>query len=611
MAGPIDKQTREIWHLSIEDLFAPLPEKTRLGGPGPFVINLSASTAPIDLPVKSFVGYQYAHAYQVQRTEDRRVRYRLRLGPFDSEDAADAVLEQVRDVYPGALTATVDADDRRALAPIQAKIKAKAKDKAKAKADIQAKIDAKARAEAEAARAEAQALAEAIACAEALKAEALARAEAQARAEEQARAEALAKAEAEAQARAEALARAEAEAKARAEALAKAEAEAKARAEAEAKARAEAQARAEAEAKARAEALAKAEAEAKARAEAEAKARAEALARAEAEAKARAEALAKAEAEAKARAEALAKAEAEAKARAEALAKAEAEAKARAEALAKAEAKARAEAQAREEARTRAEAEAKAEAKARADAQAEAFARAEAEVRAKAQAQAEIDAQRWSAENKSKNPGASPDSRPTPASNSLLSTVATMSRRLIPPKPAVAAPRTPPPAAAASQSEPPARPVEKLAAPLPNLESTQTIRALTSVELEDDQALRWFVIQLSQSEEAFDPDAVPNLDIFGAYRLYSVAGIDQGRIIYSLRLGFFGEEVSAGAVASYLTEYYEKPTIKRVSAAERQRFSDSTLEPRKDVGATGTHAIIEITNERYIREKRVVQAVAK
>ena len=155
------------------------------------------------------------------------------------------------------------------------------------------------------------------------------------------------------------------------------------------------------------------------------------------------------------------------------------------------------------------------------------------------------------------------------------------------------------------------RPVEKLEARLPNLESTQTMRALTAFELEDEHALRWFVIQLSQSEDAFDPETVPNLDIFSAYRLYSVAGIDQGRIVHSLRLGFFGEEVSAGAVASYLTEFYEKPTIKRVSAAERQRFADQTLEPRKDVGATGKHAVIEITNERYVREKRSARPAAK
>src|SRR6202035_4967806 len=96
----------------------------------------------------------------------------------------------------------------------------------------------------------------------------------------------------------------------------------------------------------------------------------------------------------------------------------------------------------------------------------------------------------------------------------------------------------------------------------------------------------------------------PNLDIFSVYRLYSVAGIDQGRIVHALRLGFFSEENAASAVASYLAAFYDKPAVKRVSSAERQRFAERRLEPRKDVGATGKHAVIEITNERFVRERR-------
>jgi hypothetical protein len=53
-----------------------------------------------------------------------------------------------------------------------------------------------------------------------------------------------------------------------------------------------------------------------------------------------------------------------------------------------------------------------------------------------------------------------------------------------------------------------------------------------------------------------------------------------------------------------LSAYYDKPTVKRVSTAERDRFVDQVFQPRKDVGATGKHAVIEITNERYVREKR-------
>src|SRR5271168_1518304 len=125
MAKPINTPIAgEIWHLSIEDLFAPVHEKQRLGGDGPFVINLSVSTAPIILPPKQFTGRWDAHVYQIQVTEDGRTRYRLRLGPFVSEDDADAILEDVREMYPGALTATAGPSDLRTIASIQAKLDA-------------------------------------------------------------------------------------------------------------------------------------------------------------------------------------------------------------------------------------------------------------------------------------------------------------------------------------------------------------------------------------------------------------------------------------------------------------------------------------------------------
>ena len=148
------------------------------------------------------------------------------------------------------------------------------------------------------------------------------------------------------------------------------------------------------------------------------------------------------------------------------------------------------------------------------------------------------------------------------------------------------------------------RPVEQLNTPLPSLESTQTLRPITPLELENEDEARWFVIQLSLSEEPFNPDTLPNLDIFNEYRLYSVAGPDQDRLMHALRLGFFAESVAAGAVASYLAAFYEHPTVKRVSAAERERFAERRMEARKDIGATGRHAVIEITSERVIRENR-------
>src|SRR5580704_3342055 len=123
MATPINApMAGEIWHLSIEDLFQPVQEAPRLGGDGPFVINLSVSTAPISVPTKAFTHSPLdAHLYQIQVTEDGRTRYRLRLGPFASEDEADAILAEVRDTYPGALTATASGSDMRVIASMQAK----------------------------------------------------------------------------------------------------------------------------------------------------------------------------------------------------------------------------------------------------------------------------------------------------------------------------------------------------------------------------------------------------------------------------------------------------------------------------------------------------------
>jgi hypothetical protein len=137
-----------------------------------------------------------------------------------------------------------------------------------------------------------------------------------------------------------------------------------------------------------------------------------------------------------------------------------------------------------------------------------------------------------------------------------------------------------------------------------SFDATQTLRPLTPTEMEDPSTLRWFVIQLSCSEEPFDPDALPNLDIFNEYRLYSVASLDQGKLMHTLRVGFFSEDSHAKAVAGYLGTFFHNPAIKRVSAAERTRFAQHGVEARKEIGATGKHAAIEITNERVIRSKR-------
>lgn len=355
--------TGDICHLSIEDLLAPLPETQRLGGAGPFVINLIASSAPIDVPSKGIAGCERARIFQVQRMEDRRPRYRLRLGPFVTEEAAEAVLANVRAIYPSALTATADAEDLRALAAMQTKQDA-----------LQPQTERLR-----------QTVTVTPAAAQIVPSLSLLAVPAEPAAAPKVQAQAP---------------------------------------------------------------------------------------------------------------------------------------------------------------------------------------------KVHAQAPAQVQAAKAQAPK-------------APAQAPALKV------------------QTPAPKAQAPL------PVPHLSKPLPNLDATQTVRALTSLELEDDQASRWFVIQLALAEDAFDPDVLPNLDIFYAYRLYSVAGIDQGRIVHALRMGFFSEEVGARAVASYLAAYYSNPTIKRVSSAERQRFADQRLEPRKDVGATGKQAMIEITNERFVRERRSTATVSQ
>jgi len=379
--------TEDIWQMNIEDLFAPLPEKTRLGGPGPFVINLSASSSPIDVPAKGVAGCSHAHVYQVHRIEDRRPRYRLRLGPFAREDDADTELLKVRDIYPSALTATADADDLRIIAALQ--VKAPAAPSPTAKPAVPTPVAAK--------------LVETP----------------------------------------------------------------------------------------------------------------------------------------------VAPIPVEAAAKLVETPVAPIPVKAAAKLV-------------------------------------------ETPV-------APIPVKVVTTQVEA------------PMELTLVEEVEVVAKPVEKPAAKVVAPMSAAPKPAAAKQVSPEQPSQRAI----KLESTQTVRALTQLELEDDQASSWFAIQLSLAEEPFDPETLPNLDIFSVYRLYSVAGIDKGRIVHALRLGFFTEQIAAGAVASYLAAFYDKPTIKRVSAAERERFAGQSLQARKDVGATGKQAVIEITNERYVREKRIGQAAGK
>lgn len=186
------------------------------------------------------------------------------------------------------------------------------------------------------------------------------------------------------------------------------------------------------------------------------------------------------------------------------------------------------------------------------------------------------------------------------------------------PKPAAAKPAAPP---VAKKIEPPAKPAappvaNKPAAPAPkqvppalvrdassahpNLDSTQTIRALTSEELSDKAQEKWFAIQLAASEQPVNLDTMPHLDIFEAYSLYSVATAGSGKIVHSLRLGFFKEAVSAEAVSGYLKTFFASPSVLRISVAEQARFKDAP-QPRRAEPEEPKNNVVALNNARASR----------
>jgi hypothetical protein len=169
--------------------------------------------------------------------------------------------------------------------------------------------------------------------------------------------------------------------------------------------------------------------------------------------------------------------------------------------------------------------------------------------------------------------------------------------------------KVPAPGAARGPAQPPAKPRQPATNPLarspyeshsrPDLDSTQTLRALTSAELESDQQEKWFAIQLALSEQPVNLDAMPHLDIFEAYRLYSVAIAGSGKILHSLRLGFFKEAVSAEAVGGYIKTFFASPTVQRVSVAEHARFKEPLA--RKPAPFKAEAKVVELSDARPTR----------
>ena len=132
--------------------------------------------------------------------------------------------------------------------------------------------------------------------------------------------------------------------------------------------------------------------------------------------------------------------------------------------------------------------------------------------------------------------------------------------------------------------------------PLLAVDSTLTLRAISAIELAEDQPSQSFVIQLAVGETAFQAQDVLNLDIFKEFSLYSTISLGEGRVLHALRLGFFKGQSAADTVASYVRRYFEASSVMRVSVAERERFAERRVHARKTSEATGVHEVIELSS---------------
>ena len=106
-----------------------------------------------------------------------------------------------------------------------------------------------------------------------------------------------------------------------------------------------------------------------------------------------------------------------------------------------------------------------------------------------------------------------------------------------------------------------------------DVDSTQRMRALTTTELYDSHRPKSFAVQLVVSDRPVNLDMMPRLEVFAAYRLYTIGAKQENGEWHALRLGFFPDEASAQVLCGYLQTFFSSPSVVRVSTAEQERFA--------------------------------------
>jgi hypothetical protein len=103
-----------------------------------------------------------------------------------------------------------------------------------------------------------------------------------------------------------------------------------------------------------------------------------------------------------------------------------------------------------------------------------------------------------------------------------------------------------------------------------------------------------YVVELCQSALPIDPNDVPQLDLFALYHLYSDVKLQARAWQHSPRLGFFKEVGTAKAIARYVAPHFKATRVVQIDAAEIVRSLRRKVSAQKDIGASGTHEVIEL-----------------
>jgi hypothetical protein len=104
-------------------------------------------------------------------------------------------------------------------------------------------------------------------------------------------------------------------------------------------------------------------------------------------------------------------------------------------------------------------------------------------------------------------------------------------------------------------------------------EDTSTRQALKEAVAQG--APVFFALQLQWSVEPIDRSRVPSLAIFKGYTLYAVESRREGRSRYFLRMGFFGDPVSAKQVAAQVRSNFASAAVVPVDEQEVTRAREA------------------------------------